>query len=36
VSCTISTTRGGHTIRVRATDNAGNYAEKIIHIWAGR
>jgi Right handed beta helix region/Bacterial Ig domain len=36
VSCPITTTRGGHTLRVRATDTAGNYVEQIIRVWAAR
>jgi hypothetical protein len=34
VSCAITTTRGGHSIRVRATDAAGNYTEQTLKIWA--
>lgn len=35
-SCSITTKQGGHSIRVRATDNAGNFSETSIKIWADR
>jgi hypothetical protein len=33
LSCAIKASKGGHTLRVRATGNNGQYTERTIHVW---